>query len=88
MHSLSNKLLKAASFLVFVLVCCLFLRSFMFITPGRRYKVTDTDHKMIGEVWIPYDSRADFKLFGFLTLMSGLQLWALYAPGKGPDKKT
>lgn len=85
--SLSYKLLRVASALVFVIAICLFLHSLCFITPARELPVTDKEHQIIGEVWIPYDSRGDLQMFGYCILLSGLQTWAVFALGKQYAKR-
>jgi hypothetical protein len=82
MISISFKLLRATSALVFVIAICLFLRSLIFIMPGRHLHVSDKEHQPIGEVWIPYDSSEDLRILGFFIVVSGLQMWTIFQVAK------
>jgi hypothetical protein len=54
--------------------------------PGRHLPVTDKEHQIIGEVWIPYDSSEDLKIFGLFIVLSGLQMWTIFLVTKRHDK--
>jgi hypothetical protein len=82
------RILRATSVLVFLVAICLFLRSLIFIMPGRHLPVTDTAHQTIGEVWIPYDSSEDLRMYGFFIVLGGLQMWTVFAVGRvGREQK-
>jgi hypothetical protein len=80
------QILRATSVLVFLVAICLFLRSLILIMPGRHLPVTDTAHQTIGEVWIPYDSSEDLKMYGFFIVLSGLQMWTIFLVAKKHDQ--
>ena len=86
MCSTIHKLFRCASVMVFIGAICLFLHSLMFILPARQLPVTNTEHQIIGQVWIPYDSRSDLKLFGLFIVLSGLQMWTVFLVTKKHDK--
>ena len=72
--------------MVFVVAICLFLHELMFLHPHRRFPVTNTENQEIGQVWIPHDPSEDFKIFGFLVVLSGLQMWTVFLVAKKCDK--
>jgi hypothetical protein len=80
------QVLRATSVLVFLVAICLFLRSLIFIMPGRHLPVTDKEHQAIGEVWIPGNSIEDLRMYGFFIVLSGLQMWTVFAVGREHDK--
>jgi hypothetical protein len=84
MNLISHKLLKPTSVLVFVVAMVFFLHELMFIHPARRLSVTDKDHQVIGEVYVPHDSN-NLKIFGFLVVVSGLQMWVFLSVTKKND---
>ena len=86
MNSISYKLLRVTSVLVFVVAICLFLHSWIFIIPARNLHVIDKEHQIIGDVWIPYDSSEDLRMYGFFIVLGGLQMWTIFAVGRKHDK--
>lgn len=78
----SYRSLRAVSFFAFLVALLLFILSQAVTVASRRVPVRDSQHQIIGEVWIPHDYGSDtYMSFGFLVL-SGIQFWMVCVLGK------
>ena len=82
MRSTSYKLLRIASVVVFILALFLYIRSQITIVPAQRMPVMNKEHQEIGETWLLYNTRMDLKIYGVFVVLSGVEVWAVFAMGK------
>jgi ABC-type phosphate transport system permease subunit len=82
-QSTSSRVLKGASVLIFVIAILLFISSQFITYAARRLPVTNAEHQIIGETWIPHDYFRDQQIYGIFVVLSGLETWTIFAFGKG-----
>ena len=82
MKPLSFKITQGVSCVFFIIALFLFTSSLVVTVASKRVQVTNSDEKVIGEAWISHDYAADQFLYFSLTVLGGVQFFALRIVGR------